>query len=111
MADDHLQQRRFPRVRSENPILVKKLEDDTVGAFGKTREVGLGGCMFANDERLGCDSTLSMFISVQGRVIESKARVVYERAMGDQFEVGVEFIEIDPVDRVVLEQLFEDVDL
>lgn len=108
MADDHPNQRRFPRVRSENPILVKKLDDDTVGAFSKTQEVGLGGCMFVNTESLGPGSLLGMFISVQGRVIEATARVVYERPHGEQFEVGVEFLKLDPVERTVLERLFED---
>jgi hypothetical protein len=108
MAESHPNQRRFPRIRSENPILVKKLDDETVGAFSKTQEVGLGGCMFANHEALGPGALLGMFISVQGRVIEATARVVYERPHGEQFEVGVEFVQIDPVERTVLERLFED---
>jgi hypothetical protein len=107
MPETYPNQRRFPRVRSENPVLVKKLNDESVGAFGKTCEVGLGGCMFLNDEALGPGSLLDFFISVQGRVIEAKARVVYEHPMGNQVEVGVEFTEIDPVERVVLERLFE----
>ena len=107
MSETYLNQRRFPRVRSENPVLVKKLNDERVGAFSKTQEVGLGGCMFLNDEALGPGSSLEFFVSVQGRVIEAKARVVYEHPVGSQFEVGVEFTEIDPVDRTVLERLFE----
>ena len=108
MAEAHTNQRRFPRIRSENPILVKKLDDETVGAFSKTQEVGLGGCMFVNHEALGPGSLLGMFISVQGRVIEATARVIYERPHQDQFEVGVEFVQIDPVERTVLERLFEE---
>jgi len=107
VAEAFTNQRRFPRMPSEHPILVKKLDDETVGAFGKTRQVGLGGCMFLNDESLGTGSLLGMFISVQGRVIEATAKVVYERPHGAQFEVGVEFLEIDPVERTVIERLFE----
>lgn len=107
MPEIYPNQRRFPRVRSENPVLVKKLNDESIGAFSKTLEVGLGGCMFLNDEALGPGSLLEFFISVQGRVIEAKARVIYERPMGNQYEVGVEFTEIDPVERTVLERLFE----
>ena len=110
MPETYPNQRRFPRVRSENPVLVKKLNDESIGAFSKTREVGLGGCMFLNDEALGPGSLLDFFISVQGRVIEAKARVVYEHPMGKQYEVGVEFTEIDPVERVALERLFESAD-
>ena len=51
MAESQPHQRRFPRIRSENPILVKKVDDETVGAFSKTQEVGLGGCMFATTNR------------------------------------------------------------
>jgi hypothetical protein len=107
MPETYANQRRFPRIPSENPVFVKKLQDDTVGAFSKTREVGLGGCMFISDEAWGSGTLLNMFISVQGRVLEAKARVVYERPHGPQFDMGVEFIEIDPVERVVLERLFE----
>ncbi len=108
MAESYPNHRRFPRIRSENPILVKKLDDETVGAFSKTQEVGLGGCKFVNTEPIGIGSLLSMFISVQGRVIEATARVVYERPHGEQVEVGVEFLKLDPVERTVLERLFED---
>ncbi len=107
MNDAYERQRRFPRIPSENPVFVKKLDDENVGAFGKTQEVGLGGCMFTNDEVLGPGSVLMMFISVQGRVLEAKVRVVYERPKGDKFEVGVEFLEMDPVEKNVLERLFE----
>lgn len=107
MSGSYPTQRRFPRVRSENPVLVKRLDNERVGSFSKTQEVGLGGCMFLNDEALGPGSSLEFFVSVQGRVIEAKARVVYEHPVGSQFEVGVEFTEIDPVDRTVLERLFE----
>lgn len=106
MPETFVQQRRFPRIPSENPVLVKRLDDDSVGSFSKTREVGLGGCMFVNDEALGPGTIVEMFISVQGRVIEAKSRIVYERPKGTQFEMGVEFLEMDPVDRVVIEHLF-----
>lgn len=108
MAEAQPNHRRFPRIRSENPILVKKLDDESVGAFSKTQQMGLGGCMFVNGEPLGAGALLGMFISVQGRVIEATARVVYERPHGDQFEVGVEFLQLDPVERTVLERLFEE---
>lgn len=108
MAGAYSNHRRFPRIRSENPVLVKKLDDESIGAFSKTRQVGLGGCMFLNDEAIGTGTTLEVFISVQGRVIRSKARVVYELPRAGQYEIGVEFLEIDPVEKSILERLFEE---
>lgn len=64
--------------------------------------------MFLNDEAIGMGTALEVFISVQGRVIRSKARVVYELPRAGQYEIGVEFIEIDPMEKVILERLFEE---
>ena len=101
-------QRRFPRIRSENPFLVKKLDDETVGAFGKTGEMGLGGCMFVSEQAFGPGTLLGIAISVQGQVIQVVARVAHLRPQGSQFEIGVEFLLVDPSERRIIERLFMD---
>lgn len=99
--------RRFPRIPSENAVLVKKLGPADMEGFAKTRVVGLGGCMFVSDEPLGVDAYLDLLISVRGRVVKTRGRVVYEIPReGDEVEVGVEFLEISPHDRDIIEELF-----
>lgn len=107
MSEDYPHKRRFPRIPSENAVLVQKIEDHSIEGFGKTRVVGLGGCMFIHDSPLERDSLLELLISIHGGVIKAKGRVVYENPKGpSEIEVGVEFLEISDPDRAVLQSLF-----
>lgn len=108
MTEGSPDQRRFPRIRSENPFLVRKLDDETVGAFGKTGDMGLGGCMFVSEEAFGPGTLLGIAISVRGRAIQVVARVAYLRPQGSRFEIGVEFLHVDPSERSIIEHLFKD---
>jgi hypothetical protein len=107
------EQRRFPRIRTENPVHVRKIGDEGREECAKTRTLGLGGCMFVAAEPLGDESIVDLLISVRPkRVIEARAKVVYEvpreTAPGAQtFEVGVEFLSISEPDRLALQELFE----
>ncbi|MHB8763357.1 MAG: PilZ domain-containing protein, partial [Deferrisomatales bacterium] len=95
MTHGYAAQRRFPRVPSENALLVHKLGPDAVEGFARTRVVGLGGCMFVSDEPLGVGAHLELLISVHGQVARALGQVVYELpAEGGCLEVGVEFIEV-----------------
>ncbi len=99
--------RRYPRITSENALLVKRVGEDELEGFAKTRVVGLGGCMFLADEPLGVGSALEMLISVRGRIAKAQGRVVYELPTRDlRFEVGVEFVGISDPDRSVIRTLF-----
>ena len=107
MADDYALKRRFPRIPSENAILVKREGVPEVEGFSKTRVVGLGGCMFTSDEPFGVGSIVEILISVRGRIAKTLGRVVYERPVRDlQVEVGVEFLGISSPDREVIQTLF-----
>jgi hypothetical protein len=105
--NEFVSKRRFPRIPSENAVLVKRLGDEEAEGFARTRVVGLGGCMFVSDEPLGVESFLDLLISVRGRVVQTRGRVVYEIPRGDdEVEVGVEFVQIAPHDRDIIEELF-----
>jgi len=102
------QTRRFPRVPSENTVMVERLGGEWEGAFSKTKVVGLGGCCFTHEKKMGLGSPLAVLISVQGRVIETKGSVVYENPTPDgRYEIGVEFQEITVEDRHIIEGLLE----
>jgi len=99
--------RRYPRIPSQNSVLVKRLGDDVLEGFTRTRVVGLGGCMFVSDEPLGVGSFMDVLISVRGSVAKALSKVVYECQVAEgEYEIGVEFILISDVDRRLLAVLW-----
>lgn len=108
MVVEQREKRRFPRVGSENALLVRKLGTEGVEGFAKTKVVGLGGCMFLSDEPVGIGSGLEILMSVRGRIAKALGRVVYELpGEGAEVQVGVEFLGISGPDREVLQSLFQ----
>ncbi len=109
MAQTQLGRRRFPRIRTENPVHVRKLGNEVCDTSAKTSSLGLGGCMFLAKEPVGYDALVDLLISVRPRqVIEARGRVVYESLRsGKDYEVGVEFTAISDGDRKVLESIFD----
>jgi hypothetical protein len=106
--DSERTKRRFPRVRSENPLLVKKLGPEALEGFARTRTMGLGGCGFINPESYGVEAPLELLINVAGRMVSVVGRVAYENPRPDgSKEIGVEFLSIAPEDRKVIEDLFQ----
>ena len=107
MTEDYSAKRRFPRISSENAVLVKKLGPEVLEGFAKTRVVGLGGCMFVSDEPMGTGTGLEILISVRGRIAKAYGKVVYEIPQDEaKIEVGVEFVGISPPDKEVIQSLF-----
>jgi|WetSurMetagenome_2_1015567.scaffolds.fasta_scaffold02822_5 hypothetical protein len=110
MAQTQLGRRRFPRIRTENPVHVRKLGNELCDTSAKTSSLGLGGCMFLAKEPVGYDAMVDLLISVRPKqVIEARGRVVYEALRsGSDYEVGVEFLSISEPDRKVLESIFDE---
>ena len=104
---DYTAQRRYPRLDSENSLLVRCLGASSQEGFVKTRVVGQGGCMFVSDESLGVGTSLEIAFTIRGRVGRSKGRIVYEipQRFG-HVEVGVEFECLSPGNRAVIDDLF-----
>ena len=108
MNEANVDARRFPRINSENVVLVKKVASDSAEGFVKTRVLGVGGCMFVCDEPIGVGSQVELLISVVCRVVRAVGRVVYEIPRAPRsIEVGIEFLELADADREVIECLFE----
>jgi hypothetical protein len=95
--------RRFPRVASENAILVKRKRDRGPGEVLSTRVIGLGGCMFVHEGPLGVGVSLELSILVGLRLANLNARVVYQNPQRDSiYQIGVEFIDPSPKDLDIL---------
>ena len=98
--------RRFPRVQAVHAVMVRLLGVRPFEEFARTRILGPGGCMFVSEESLGFGSLMELSIAVQGRVLKTDSRVVYEISKGPtEHQVGVEFLRISPADRAFLESL------
>lgn len=98
--------RRFPRVRSEHSALIRLLGGEPFEEFARTKVVGLGGCMFLSEESLGFGSLLEVLIALEGKIVRTDARVVYEIPREDfRHEVGVEFLRVNGDDRAALASL------
>jgi len=98
--------RRYPRIPAECAVLVAPLGTENHEALAKTRVLGGGGCMFVHDTPVGEGHVVELLISVHGRVVKARARVVYERAHpAGGIEVGVEFVQVAEEDRRVIDAL------
>jgi len=106
MAEPFEEKRRFPRIRSENLVFVEPLEAPS--AIAKTRDVSLGGCSFLFPDPIDAGTILKLFLTMRGRIIETEARVVYQRPFDpDRLEIGVEFTQVSPMDGEGMTELFE----
>lgn len=102
-ADD---KRRFPRISAQHALLVKKLSEQASESLARTEVMGGGGCMFVHDEQLGEGARIQLLISVRGAVVKATAKVAWERPRDDgRYEVGVEFLDVSPEDRGIIESL------
>jgi hypothetical protein len=98
--------RRYPRVPAQHVVLVRAQGRRPLEEFARTRTLGLGGCMFVSEESLGHGTPLDLAIAVDGRVVRTESRVVYEHVQGRfAHEVGVEFVDLSQADRRFLESV------
>jgi hypothetical protein len=107
MAESELHRRRFPRVKSENLVLVKKVGTETFEEVTKTQVLGLGGCMIVHPEPLGEGARIEITLAVRHQVVKAVARVLYENRQPDgNYHIGVEFVQIPDADLEILKGLF-----
>jgi len=109
VSESPKKQRRFPRIATENVALVRTVgEGEEVEGFAKTRSLGLGGCGFVTDQALVEGSTVHLLVSLGGRAIAMTARVVYSKPLGERWDTGVEFVDIEASDLVFLKSKLPD---
>jgi hypothetical protein len=98
MFEDELTptRRQFPRIPTENLVMIHRLGPSEEPETATARQIGLGGLMISSNESLGVDSYLRLKIAVEAEEIEAMGRVVWERPGEDGgFDIGVAFISID----------------
>lgn len=99
--------RRHPRIESVHPCFIERIGDDPLEIFSRTRTIGTGGCCFDSETALGFRSLTKVSLSVAGRTMSADGRVVYERPHGNGLEIGIEFIRLDPKDRIHLREVIQ----
>lgn len=98
MLEDELTptRRQFPRIPTENVVLIHRIGPSEQQGEATARQLGLGGLMISSLEPLGVDSFLKLKISIDADVVEATGRVVWERPADDgSYDVGVAFVSID----------------
>ena len=101
MSNQYSAHRRYPRIAAHHSVLVKRADGEGLEEFGRTRTIAAGGCSVIADEPFGLGSALDLLITVDGRVVKARGRVVYEiDADAARKEIGVEFVGLDDPDTI-----------
>jgi hypothetical protein len=101
-------QRRFPRIRIQNAVLVSKPGEAEIEEIAATNSIGQGGCGFLSQEQLGEGAIVKLLISIHHQVVRANARVAYEHRLDNGvYDVGVEFIDIGKRELELIQELFE----
>ena len=98
MFEDELTptRRQYPRVPTENVVLIHRIGPAEQKEMATARQIGLGGLMISSVESLGVDAYLRLAITIDNEVVEATGRVVWEKLAEDgSFDVGVAFVSID----------------
>lgn len=113
MTNSIVKRRRFPRIRTEKPVHIKKLGAAALEGAAKTRQISLGGCTVINKVPVGMGTPVELLIAVRRQqVIQAMGTVIYENAINDRaYEVGVEFMAISPRDRILLQRFLKEDEL
>lgn len=99
--------RRFPRLEENLAALVRCTTPWNVEGLYRTSTLGMGGCELVGARSFGVGSTLDALLSLEGRVIRFKGRVVYERwRPSGSLGIGVEFRRLDNQAKELLESFF-----
>jgi len=107
MSEKAEHRRKYPRIPSQNTVLVKQLGGHESEGFAKTQIVGLGGCMFISKQAFGSGSYLDVLIAIHHTIVKALCKVAYEKPLEDsKFEVGLEFVQMTDTDRRLIETLW-----
>jgi c-di-GMP-binding flagellar brake protein YcgR len=99
--------RRFPRIRSEHLILVKKVGVEALEEVTKTEMISPGGCLIVSEESIPEGTLIELTLAVVDKLAKAVGKVLYEIPQEDgTYHIGVEFTSISPADKEAIESLF-----
>ncbi len=93
---DSPHRRRFERRALSHPVLVERITEEPVGAFGLTRDLSPGGCGLHAAAPIGLGSRVKLYLSIGSEVLEAEGMVVHQRAKPDgSHDLGVEILRME----------------
>jgi len=105
------ERRKYSRIATDQVISFAPVDDRDLLAVG--RDVGAGGIRF---EAVGCEidlgDVLRVTFNVGDHTVVAVGRVVWSTEIDPiSLDVGIEFIEVDPAARTMLEEMSSDVEV
>ncbi len=97
-------QRRHERVNSLNLLYlcVKKNGEVVQQGMGKTLNVSESGIRLETTFPIASKETLWITLGIEDDVVDLKGKIMHSVAKDNQYEYGIEFIDIDDSSRVIL---------
>lgn len=95
------EKRRFPRIRLKSPVQCHRRGVNELSQNAVTDDISLSGMSFTNEQFLSPNSMLMLQINVLSRILYPIAKVVWSNPLphSDRYQVGVQFMELDPLER------------
>lgn len=95
------EKRRFPRIRLKSPVQWQIRGANGLNQNAITDDISLSGMSFTNENFLAPDSTLMLQVNVLSRILYPIAKVIWASPLShsDRYQVGVQFLEFDPMER------------
>lgn len=96
--------RRYPRVNSAMPVQYRGIRQGSEAAVGTiARDISNGGIRFVSNEFLSIFTRLVVEISIPStpKPVRAISKVVWirKRSYGEQYEVGMQFVDMSEDDR------------
>ncbi len=91
--------RRFPRLSTDNVVLVTTVGDLEAEQLARVSNVSLGGCQVVVERTLPRGTVVQVLVRVGGEVVDALGRVVYQLKRGGRVEAGIEFFYLSENDQ------------
>lgn len=103
-----VRRRRWVRVHSQVPALVRKVGDAKVCRFGHLRDLSLGGGLLVWDRPIAAGDLLRLRITLRGRILSVTARAIFGHPEGQGLYCGgLEFLNLMEGDSAYLGDVVE----
>ncbi|PLX42455.1 MAG: hypothetical protein C0609_09480 [Deltaproteobacteria bacterium] len=95
--------RRFQRIRTDAEAKISAPIMGGVPERARVGELGLGGCLFYTEEKIGVGRMFMLYLNLNGREVSAVVKVLYDY-VNDEGKVcsGAEFLDVEDEDLAVL---------
>lgn len=105
-SDNFIERRRFQRVDSNLPLKYRNLKTAAAPMGTLTKNISEGGIHFKTDGfiSLACRLVVEISLPTAARPIKAISKVAWikKAALGDQYELGNQFLEISKEDKGII---------